>query len=168
MKKMSEGSGMSDKNGDLGPSTFASLVLSLSSTAWVALGKIADPVTGKINMDLKGAKFSIDTLIMLRDKTKGNLTADEQKLLNGVIADLQANYAETVFSAKQEEKKAESGKNTQEDAGKDAKEKKESRDKDGTKSKKNVEKKNKDVNKEKQEEKSKEKVDENVENKNEK
>ena len=119
-------------------------------------------------MDLKGAKFSIDTLIMLRDKTKGNLTADEQKLLNGVIADLQANYAETVFSAKQEEKKAESGKNTQEDAGKDAKEKKESRDKDGTKSKKNVEKKNKDVNKEKQEEKSKEKVDENVENENEK
>lgn len=165
---MSEGSGMSDKNGDLGPSTFTSLVLSLSSTAWVALGKIADPVTGKINMDLKGAKFSIDTLIMLRDKTKGNLTADEQKLLNGIIADLQANYAETVFSAKQEEKKSESGKNTQEDTGKDAKEEKESGDKDGTKSKKNVEKKNKDVNKEKQEEKSKKKVDENVENKNKK
>jgi len=168
MKKMSEGRGMSDKNGELGPSTFTSLVLSLSSTAWIALGKIADPVTGKINMDLKGAKFSIDTLIMLRDKTKGNLTDDEQKLLNGVIADLQANYAETVFSAKREEKKAESGKNTQEDAEEDAKEKKESGDKDGTKSKKNVEKKKEDINEEKQEEKSRKKVDENVENENEK
>jgi len=104
MKKIGEGSGMGDKDGNLGTSTFTSLVLSLSSTAWIALGKIADPVTGKINTDLNGAKFSIDTLIMLRDKTKGNLSMDEQKLLDGVIADLQANYAETIFSTKEESK----------------------------------------------------------------
>ena len=98
---------MSGKNGDYSPSTFASLVLSLSSTAWIGLGKIADPLTGKVKKDLNGAKFSIDTLIMLRDKTKGNLTDDEQKLINGIIADLQANYAETVFSVKEEAKAGE-------------------------------------------------------------
>jgi len=35
---------------------------------------------------------------MLREKTKGNLTSDEDRLLKGVVADLQANYAETVFT----------------------------------------------------------------------
>ncbi len=102
---------MNRENSDLGKPTFTSLVLSLSSTAWIGLGKIADPITGKVNVDLKGAKYSIDTLIMLREKTKGNLSQDELKLLNGVIADLQANYAETVFSSnKQEQKEKESAK----------------------------------------------------------
>ncbi|MGQ9616640.1 MAG: DUF1844 domain-containing protein [Spirochaetota bacterium] len=83
---------------------FTSLVLTLSSSAWVALGKIADPVSGEIKKDLRGAKLTIDLLIMLRDKTRGNLSGDEEKLLNAIISDLQGNYAETVFEESKEEK----------------------------------------------------------------
>ncbi len=90
---------MGNNSSDLSAPTFSSLVVSLSSTAWIGLGKIVDPLTGKLKVDLKSAKYSIDTLIMLREKTRGNLTEDEKRLLDSVIADLQANYAETVFSS---------------------------------------------------------------------
>ncbi len=78
--------------------SFSSLVLMLSSSAWVTLGKIADPVSGEVQKDLRSAKLSIDTLIMLREKTSGRLDEDEKKLLNVMINDLQANYAETVLN----------------------------------------------------------------------
>ena len=77
--------------------SFSSLVLMLSSSAWLGLGKIADPVSGEVRKDLRSAKLSIDTLIMLREKTSGQLDEDEKKLLNVMISDLQANYAETVL-----------------------------------------------------------------------
>ena len=77
---------------------FTSLVIMLSSSAWMGLGKIADPVSGEVKKDLTGARYSIDVLAMLREKTKGNLNREEERLLNGMIADLQANYAEAVFS----------------------------------------------------------------------
>ena len=79
--------------------SFSSLVLTLSSSAWVSLGKIADPISGEVKQDIRAAKFSIDILIMLRDKTRGNLDDDEKRLVDAVINDLQANYAESVFSA---------------------------------------------------------------------
>jgi len=79
---------------------FASFVLMMSSSAWVSLGKIQDPVSGEVKKDLKGAQYSIDVLIMLREKTRGNLVEEEEKLLNGIISDLQANYAQTFFSGK--------------------------------------------------------------------
>lgn len=80
---------------------FITLVLTLSSSAWVGLGKVADPISGEIREDLKGAKYTINVLLMLRDKTKGNLTDEENKVMNRIISDLQANYAETVFSSKE-------------------------------------------------------------------
>ena len=82
--------------------SFSSLVLMLSSSAWVSLGKIADPVSGEVQKDLRSAKLSIDTLIMLREKTSGELDEDEKKLLNVMINDLQANYAETVLSSERD------------------------------------------------------------------
>jgi hypothetical protein len=78
--------------------SFTSLVVMLSSSAWMGLGKIADPVSGEVKKDLEGARYSIEVLGMLREKTKGNLNREEERLLNGLIADLQANYAEAVFS----------------------------------------------------------------------
>jgi hypothetical protein len=83
---------------------FTSLVLTLSSSAWVALGKVADPVSGEIKKDLRGAKLTIDLLMMLREKTRGNLSGDEERLLNAIISDLQGNYAETVFEEGKAEK----------------------------------------------------------------
>jgi hypothetical protein len=78
---------------------FVSFILMLSSSAWVSLGKIQDPSSGEVQKDLKGAKYCIDVLIMLREKTRGNLDEEEEKALNGIISDLQVNYAETFFSA---------------------------------------------------------------------
>jgi hypothetical protein len=92
---------MAENDSNILEASFSSLVLTLSSSAWVGLGKIADPISGEMKTDLAGAKFAIDTLVMLREKTKGNLTKDEEKILHSVVAELQANYAETVFSKKQ-------------------------------------------------------------------
>jgi hypothetical protein len=78
--------------------SFSSLVVMLSTSTWVALGKITDPAAGEIRQDLHSAKLSIDTLIMLREKTAGNLDGDEKKLLDEMIGELQANYAETVLN----------------------------------------------------------------------
>jgi hypothetical protein len=87
--------------------SFSSLVLMLSTSAWVALGKIKDPVSGETKQDLRSAKLSIDTLIMLREKTAGNLDEDEHKLLEVMIGDMQANYAETVLNPEKDEGSAE-------------------------------------------------------------
>jgi hypothetical protein len=78
--------------------SFSALVITLSSSAWIGLGKIADPVSGEVKKDIRTAKYGIDTLLMLREKTKGNTDPDEKKLLDDIIADLQANFAETIFS----------------------------------------------------------------------
>jgi uncharacterized membrane protein YukC len=107
--------------------SFSSLVLTLSTSAWVAMGKVADPLTGEAKKDLDGARYTIDLLVMLRDKTRGNLNDEEQKFLNAVIGELQANYAETVFADKQEkeapgktekQEKEAQGKNEEHQAGK--------------------------------------------------
>jgi hypothetical protein len=89
--------------------SFSSLVLTLSSSAWVSMGKIADPITGETKQDIKAAKFSIDILLMLRDKTRGNLNDDEHKLLEALVHDLQANYAEVVFAESSKAKAGETG-----------------------------------------------------------
>ena len=101
-------------NSYLGEVNFISLVLTLSSSAWVGLGKIADPISGEIKQDLKGAEYTIDLLSMLRDKTRGNLTDDEKKILDSSISELQANFAETVFS---QDKKSAGKENTTDSEG---------------------------------------------------
>ena len=93
---------MAENGSYLSEVSFVSLVLTLSSSAWVGLGKIADPVSGEIKQDLDGVKYTIDLLLMLREKTSGNLNDDEKKILDGSISELQANFAETVFSSDKE------------------------------------------------------------------
>lgn len=73
---------------------FFSLISMFASVCWQQLGKTPDQETGAVNKDLKGAKSTIDMLIMLRDKTQGNLTGTEEKLLSDTIDSLQKNYAE--------------------------------------------------------------------------
>lgn len=67
---------------------FTSLIFSLSSTALFHLGEIADPETGKKTVDLSLAKHAIDTISMLQEKTSGNLTEEELKFTESVLADL--------------------------------------------------------------------------------
>ena len=72
--------------------SFNSLIFSLSSSALLHLGEIADPHTGQKNKDLPLAKHSIDIIAMLKEKTKGNLTEEEQKFVESILADLRWRY----------------------------------------------------------------------------
>ena len=72
--------------------TFTNLVMSLNTSALFLLGEISEPRTGKRNKDLVLAKHSIDTLNMLQEKTKGNLTEDEGKMLQNILYDLKIRY----------------------------------------------------------------------------
>lgn len=72
--------------------TFTAFIMSLSTSALYHLGEIADPATGKREKDLTLAKHAIDTIDLLQKKTRGNLTADEQGLLQDVISDLKLRY----------------------------------------------------------------------------
>lgn len=67
---------------------FTSLIFSLSSTALFHIGDIADPETGEKTVDLSLAKHAIDTIAMLQEKTSGNLTGEEKKFTESVLADL--------------------------------------------------------------------------------
>ncbi|RJR24393.1 MAG: DUF1844 domain-containing protein [Desulfobacteraceae bacterium] len=71
---------------------FSSFIFSLSSTALFHLGEIADPQTGEKKQDLPLAKHSIDTLGMLREKTKGNLSREEEKFLESILTELRLRY----------------------------------------------------------------------------
>jgi hypothetical protein len=71
---------------------FNSLIFSLSSSALLHLGEIADPHTGQKKKDVPLAKHSIDIIAMLKDKTKGNLTEEEQRFMESILADLRWRY----------------------------------------------------------------------------
>ncbi|RPJ21959.1 MAG: DUF1844 domain-containing protein [Desulfobacteraceae bacterium] len=74
---------------------FNSLIFSLSSSALINLGEIADPNTGQKQKDLPLAKHTIDTIAMLQDKTKGNLNPEEKRFLDTILADLRWRYVKT-------------------------------------------------------------------------
>jgi len=67
---------------------FSSFLLSLSSSTLLHLGEIADPQSGEKKKDLALAKQSIDIIGLLKDKTRGNLTQEEEKLLEHLLYDL--------------------------------------------------------------------------------
>ena len=78
------------------------LIIGLKSRAWMSLGKVMNPTTGKAEVNLELARDSIDTLLMLKEKTKGNLTETEKGLLENSMQDLELNYIEV--SKKEEQK----------------------------------------------------------------
>lgn len=71
---------------------FSFFATTLSIQASIALGQIPNPANNKSEEDLTQAKFLIDTLGMLQEKTKGNLSAGESKLLENVLYELRMVY----------------------------------------------------------------------------
>lgn len=71
---------------------FSTFIMSLTSSAFYHLGDIADPETGKTETNLPAVHQTIDMLTMLREKTQNNLTAEEKKLLEQLIYELQMKY----------------------------------------------------------------------------
>ena len=76
--------------------TFSSLLFSLSSAAFVSLGAIPDPNTGKVEKNLPLVKQTIDLLGLLRDKTRNNLTQEEETLFDHLLYDLRMSYVREV------------------------------------------------------------------------
>lgn len=74
--------------------SFSVLVLSIASSAAASLGLTENPQTGKKEMDLNLARFNIDLLMMLKDKTDGRRTEEENKLLQAVLSDLQVKFVQ--------------------------------------------------------------------------
>ena len=72
--------------------TFASLVLSLNTSALYHMGELSHPETGKRIVDRELAKHTIDTLTLLAAKTKGNLDSDENELLTRVLYELKMRF----------------------------------------------------------------------------
>ena len=66
--------------------------MSLTSSAFYHLGDIADPETGKTETNLPAVQQTIDMLIMLKEKTQGNLSEEEGKLLEQLIYELQMKF----------------------------------------------------------------------------
>ena len=75
---------------------FSTFVLSLGTTALYQLGAVPDPATGeKVEPDPLVAQQTIDTLEMLREKTRGNLDDEERKLLDSLLYELRMRFVET-------------------------------------------------------------------------
>jgi hypothetical protein len=73
---------------------FSSFILSLGTSAMLYLGFAEDPTTGKKEVNLPMARHVIDTLAMLKEKTKGNLEEDEEKLIDTMLFDLRLKFVE--------------------------------------------------------------------------
>jgi len=71
---------------------FASFIFSLSTSALMHLGELSDPLTQKREKNLPLAKQTIDILGILKEKTKGNLTPEEEKLMENLLTDLRWRY----------------------------------------------------------------------------
>ena len=76
--------------------TFLSLVQSLGYQALMNLGEIPNPMTQQTELNPEGAKEAIDLLIVLRDKTQGNLSDDEKKMLETLLAQLQIKFSQSI------------------------------------------------------------------------
>ena len=87
-----QGDGGEDaKGGDMPPIDFNILILSLNTSALIQLGE-AETAEGQIASDLAMARQTIDMLGILEEKTRGNLSGEEERLLHQVLFDLRMRY----------------------------------------------------------------------------
>ncbi len=91
---------MNTRQGDLGtalpPPTFGILVSNLAAQAMIELGEIKNPMTNAVSQSLPRAKFTIDLLGILRDKTRGNLTSEEDRFFEDTLYGLKMRYVKRV------------------------------------------------------------------------
>jgi hypothetical protein len=74
--------------------TFSTFIFSLNTSALVHLGDYPDPASGKNEVDLPLAKQTIDLIALLEEKTRGNLTKDEESLIKHILYDLRLRYVQ--------------------------------------------------------------------------
>ncbi len=90
-----EGGSKSPRDAELPAIDFSTFVLCLSTTALYQMGLIADPETKEtIDPSRAIAQQTIDTIELLREKTRGNLEPDEEKLVDSLLYELRLHFVE--------------------------------------------------------------------------
>lgn len=94
---------------------FMYLVGTFQSSAWIALGKIKNPMTEKSKVNIEQASFYIDLLDMIQEKMKGSLTDYEEQMLINTVSELKLNLIDekkkNISKDKKEQKKIKKKKN---------------------------------------------------------
>ena len=84
---------------------FIQYISALVNSGMQQLGKIMNPVTGKMEKNMEGAQATIELLSILKEKTKGNLSTNEINVLSDGLANLQLNYADEASRTEKEKTK---------------------------------------------------------------
>ena len=90
---------MNDDHPSRQAALFLQLVLGLQQSGMMALGKLMNPFSRKIETHLDAARDTIDTLAALEARTKGNLEPDEARVLQQALTELRMNYLEALKKA---------------------------------------------------------------------
>jgi len=83
---------MAEETRKAGPIDFTTFILSLGSSAFVHLGDAPHPESQRTEVNLVLAQQTIDLLGMLQEKTRGNLTTEEERILQSLLSDLRLRY----------------------------------------------------------------------------
>ncbi len=73
---------------------FSIFLTSLGMQAMIFLGEMPNPINNETKVELDRAKYMIDTIALIKEKTQGNLSAEEQKLIDDILYGLRLKYAE--------------------------------------------------------------------------
>lgn len=84
-----------NKNDAYHQPTFSIFLSSLGMQAMIAMGKLENPLTKKMETNLEQARFLIDTIGVIKEKTQGNLVPEEESLLNDSLYNLRMIYVES-------------------------------------------------------------------------
>ena len=90
---------MTETNPSRQAALFLQLVLGLQQSGMIALGKLMNPITRKVEVHLEAARDTIDTLAALEARTSEKLEPDERRVLQQAITELRMNYVDEVKKA---------------------------------------------------------------------
>lgn len=82
---------------------FHHLLAMFQTLALQQMGKLMNPITGKVERDLHQARITIDMIAMIQKKTSGNLSVDEKRLVDNILMDLQMNFVDEKSRGDEEE-----------------------------------------------------------------
>lgn len=100
------------ENSDISDPLFVNLVLTLHNAAMLHMGKIKNPISDKVERDMTQAEMSIDMLDMLKKKSDGNLTDEENSILSRTLNELKMNF----MDEKAKDAKSDSEENTEDNS----------------------------------------------------
>ena len=85
---------LTEQDANMAPLDFSTFIMGLAHQALILLGQVEDPYSGQKTLNMEGARQTIDTIAILEEKTRGNLTGNEEKLITEALAGLRMAYVE--------------------------------------------------------------------------